>query len=238
MICALDGLDLQTLNIKKMKYNQLIIDSSESRTDLCNLGVKYPTDKTPYCIDHSASPNSSKHRHPYTAVYDFLFTNIRYFPITIAEIGILDNMSMKCWREYFPNALLYGYEYSKEYLDKAEKDNLANTKYFFMDVKSEKSIEEGLCKDKFDIIIEDSTHIFEDQIRVINVAHKFLKPNGIIVIEDLFKSVPNSEYIKAIKNVESYYKSATFVVADHTLKHSLGWDNDKLLILNRSHNVS
>ena len=31
-----------------MKINKLIIDTTNSRTELCDLGVKYPTDKSPY----------------------------------------------------------------------------------------------------------------------------------------------------------------------------------------------
>ena len=39
-----------------MKINKLIIDTTNSRTELCDLGVKYPTDKSPY-------NNDSKNKH-------------------------------------------------------------------------------------------------------------------------------------------------------------------------------
>ena len=53
-----------------MIINRITIDSTNSITDLCRLGAKYPTDKSPY--------NGSGHRHPYTSVYDFLFSSVRY----------------------------------------------------------------------------------------------------------------------------------------------------------------
>ena len=65
-----------------MKINKLIIDSSDSITDLCKLGVKYPTDKSPYVVHDG-------HRHPYMAVYDMLFMSLRYKPIKFAEGGIV-----------------------------------------------------------------------------------------------------------------------------------------------------
>ena len=76
-----------------MRIEKLVVDSTESVTDLCRLGVKHPTDKSPY------NESDSLHKHPYTAVYNLLFSYMRYNPIVLGEIGILDNMSMKCWRE-------------------------------------------------------------------------------------------------------------------------------------------
>ena len=40
----------------------------------------------------------------------------------------------------------------------------------------------------YDIIIEDTTHQFEDQIRVIENTYQYLKPGGIMIIEDIQKS--------------------------------------------------
>ena len=52
----------------KDRINKLTIDSTFSKTELCNLGKDFPTDKSPY--------SEKKHRHPFTAVYDLLFSNI------------------------------------------------------------------------------------------------------------------------------------------------------------------
>ena len=74
---------------------------------------------------------------------------------------------MKLFRDYFYNANLYGYELHQHLIDDAKKDNLHNTKYFPMEVNDPLSIKEGLekCLDKFDIIIDDSSHCFEHQIK-------------------------------------------------------------------------
>lgn len=214
-----------------MKINSLTIDSTNTISDLCLLGKKYPTDKSPY----SKEDNGSGHNHAYTAIYDLLFASARYKEIKIAEIGILNNMSMLCWRDYFPHAKLFGFEYDLGYLENGKSANLNNTVYDFINITDKISIEKCMVDyGKFDIIIEDSTHRFEDQIRFIDVAHKYLNPGGILIIEDIFKSEDENRYSNNIMHIRDYYSTITFINADHELKKSPGWNNDKLLVLIRN----
>lgn len=210
-----------------MKINSITIDSTNSVTELCLLGVKYPTDKSPY------NTEVNLHNHAYTSIYNLLFSNIRYKDIKLGELGILDNNSMLSWREFFPNAKLYGFEWFDERLNKAINDNIDCT-YIKMNVKDINSISDGLsvAGSKFDILIDDSTHLFEDQIKFVNEAYKHLNPGGILIIEDIFINANEEDYCKAI-NLE-HFSSATFIFANHNLKNSLGWNNDKLLVLHKN----
>ena len=211
--------------------NKLIIDSSNSRTPLCDLGVKYPTDKSPYIVD-----TWSNRRHPYTAIYDFLFSSIRHKPLIVGEIGIESNHSMMCWREYFPAAQLTGWEYYPEKITKAVGDALNNTRYIHMDVTSEASIADGFRRavSEFDIIIDDATHDFNDQMRVLKFVHEYLKPGGYFIIEDILRSRPESEYEAALAPYMKYYTSATFIDAEHSLRPSGSEPDDKMLVLVRN----
>ena len=211
-----------------MRIEKLVVDSTEAVTDLCKLGIKHPTDKSPY------NKSDSLHKHPYTAVYNMLFSYMRYQPITLGEVGILDNMSMLCWRDYFPIATLYGYEYSETKIQKALFDEVPNSVYLKMDIKDVESIERGLRLKMFDILIEDSTHQFEDQIRFAIIAYKHVKPGGFLIIEDIFRSESEQRYAEALRDISKYFSSMTFIVTEHMLKNSPGWDNDKLLVLNRN----
>ena len=58
-----------------------------------------------------------------------------------------------------------------------------------MDVKNSKDIKAklGKIKGKIDVLLDDSTHEFEDQIRIIKNSYKFLKKDGIIIIEDIHR---------------------------------------------------
>lgn len=214
-----------------MKFNKLIIDSSESKTDLCELGVKFPTDKSPYNVG-----SSSGHRHPYTAVYDLLFSPLRYKEINFGEIGIEYNKSMICWRNYFTKAKLWGWEFYDEKIENALKDNLHDTTYLSMNVTSEESIKNGFQNAgvKFDIIIDDSTHVFEDQIRISKIVHEYIKPGGYFVIEDIFRNRSEIDYSQLIGEYSKYYHSITFIDTEHKNKMSADWDNDKLLVMVRN----
>ena len=165
-----------------MIINRLTIDSSYSKTDLCELGKLYNTDKSPY--------TTGMHRHPYTAIYDFLFSTYRYKHINFGEMGIEANASMKCWRAYFPNATLYGYDHSYDKLNRASLESLQNTQYFHMDCNNPDSINFGMsiCQDKFDILVDDASHEIAHQISVIKTAIDYLKPGGILVVEDIFRA--------------------------------------------------
>jgi hypothetical protein len=221
--------------MKKIQINNLTINSSNSITDLCKLGIKYPTDKSPYCTESYTTTHGSGHRHPYTAVYDLLFSTLRYKNNKLAEIGILDNMSMACWREYFPNSTLFGFEFNQDFINIAKKFNLVNTTYDFIDVKNDNSINDCLSKyGNYDIIIDDSTHIFEDQIRICNIAYKFLNEGGILIIEDIFRSESEEKYFLQLESINKYFSTITFINTEHNLLYSPGWNNDKLLILFRN----
>lgn len=213
-----------------MQINSITIDSTNSRTDLCNLGALHPTDKSPY------NNHPELHKHAYTSIYNLLFSHIRYNNIKLGEAGILDNMSMLSWRSYFPNAKLYGYEWFDSRLGKALADGIPNSVYMKMNVEDVNSIEEclRLSGSEFDILMDDSTHVFKDQINFINVAYKHLKPGGFLIIEDIFISESEKRYAENIAHLEEYFSSTTFIFANHALKHSPGWNNDKLLVLNRN----
>ena len=129
-----------------------------------------------------------------------------------------------------------------------------------MDVTNEKSIINILNKyGPFDIIMDDASHKFNDQIRVIKHAYKYLKPNGYLIIEDIFEdknifmkynnqqyrdmtffSVIESEeanklsieelYNLKLKDLLHHFKEKTFYTLRHNNMYSPGWNNNKILV--------
>jgi SAM-dependent methyltransferase len=227
-----------------MNINKIYIDTSKSRTDLCNLGAQHGTDKSPY--------NTGWYRHPYTAVYDFLFAPYRYSNINFGEIGIEGNASMRCWRTYFPNANLYGYDFMPHKLNEAIAQNLENIQYHFMDCRNQQSINDGLskCVDKFDILIDDASHRPEDQFPVIKAAINHLKPGGIFIIEDIFRdSIEEgpinamaqshgvtgvNQYESIIEQYSKYFHHISWVVTNHEARYTPEWENDAWLVMVRN----
>ena len=225
-----------------MINRSITIDTTEIITDLCNISSKYRSDKCPYVTNPYLESNCV---HPYTGIYDGLFKHMRNKTINIAEIGIAYNDSINIWREYFPFAKIYGFDINQNYIISAKNEKLLNTNYEIMDVCNDTSIDYAFKKNnvKYDIIIDDSTHYGEDQIRIIKKSVNYLKNNGILVIEDINRIQDEKDYLIKFKSNEiyPYFLSATFIKTEHN-KRKFGsivdypYYNDKLLILIRNDN--
>ena len=208
----------------KVNYNNL-------RTELCELGRKYDTDKTPWRNNTS----DSRHAHPYTIFYDNLFKNVKDEELVYCEMGILHGSSLRMFAEHLKNAKLIGLEYNQNYIDTFNSSNTdQRITIDFMNIKDEESIYNSLKKcPPIDILIEDTTHEFEDQIRAIKKATPILNEGGILIIEDIFLKENEAKYYDALKDILTEYKNYYFVTLDHKNKISTGWNNDKLLILHK-----
>ena len=214
---------IKSMETLKINYNQ-------NTSELCEIGKKYDTDKS----SQRNNVTASRHCHPYTLFYDGLFKNKKHATLKIAELGILDGSSLLMWKEYFTNADIYGFEYNDELIYKF-KNNFNNDRITLtnIDVTNNNSIVtcfNGL-NTYYDIIIDDTTHQFEDQIRVIENTYTYLKPGGILIIEDIFKSYNEMDYINKLRPILHHFQDFYFIELDHNNKNSTGWNNDKLFIL-------
>ena len=208
----------------------LNINYHKNSSELCEIGKKYDTDKS----SQRSNVTNSRHCHPYTLFYDTLFKDKKNEQLQIAELGILDGASLLMWREYFKKANIYGFEYNDSMINhfKQKYDNERIT-LSHIDVTNEESIKNSFSNlnIQYDIIIEDTTHQFEDQIRVIENIYQYLKPGGILIIEDIFKCYNENDYIERLNTVLENFQDYYFVSLDHVNRNSTGWDNDKLFIL-------
>ena len=205
-----------------MGINRLVIDSSESITELCLLGKATGTDKSPY--------NTVAHRHPYTSVYTMLFAPLKNKPIVFGEIGVAMGASALLWRIYFRNAEIYMFDRDQALLDHAaQRCKPIHTR--LMDVGVDGGVSSALDGIQFDVLIDDSSHDFNHQIRIIKEAHPFLKPGAMLIIEDVFRNRDEADYEAHLKEMKDVFSTAYFVVCEHKDKWSPGWDNDKMLVL-------
>lgn len=215
-------------NKQKKIFNSIMLDTSLANTNLCNLGKKYGTNKSPI--------NLLGHRIGYTTLYTLLFSQIKNKKINLAEIGIEKNASIKMWREYFTHASIYAFENDDLKISLAKKHKLKKTRYFKINVKDENSINESFykIKSKFDIIIDDSTHDFNDQIRIIKNCHKFLNPRGILIIEDIFKYKKEHAEVNYYQNLKSFikfYDEVFFIDTEHVNNFTSNYRCEKILLL-------
>jgi hypothetical protein len=204
----------------------ITIDSTKAETDLCQMGLLCGTDKTPL--------NLNGHRHPYTAVYSLLFGNYRYRKCRFAEIGVAGGSSVLMWNLYFTDAMFYFFDRDQNFLLNSMQDvSKDNNRFYLMDVKDSSTIIQALTSTggDLDILLDDSSHTFEDQIRIIKDGLPYVKSGGMIIIEDIYRDASETKYYDELKDVLEQFSEVFFVVTDHTKRYSPGWDNDKLLVL-------
>ena len=214
--------------MKCLKINYL-----NNSSDLCEIGKKYDTDKS----SQRTNVSDYRHCHPYTLFYESIFKNKKNENLKIAELGILDGGSLLMWKEYFTTSEIYGFEYNNDLINNfRQKFNNDRITLSNIDVTNKNSIVKAFSElnELYDIIIEDTTHQFEDQIRVIENVYTYLKPGGILIIEDIFKSYNENDYLDRLTPILQHFQDYYFIELDHNNKNSTGWNNDKLFILIKS----
>jgi len=197
---------------------------------LCDIGNKYDTDKS----SQRSNRNDNNHCHPYTLFYHSIFKNKRFEKLNIAELGILNGASLQMWNEYFPNSIIHGFDNNYDFINICNNKNINNVNLSYIDIKDEKSIihELGKYNILYDIIIDDTTHDINDQLRIIKNSYKYLKPGGILIIEDIFINNNENDYINNLQElINTEFQNYFFITLDHVNKISTNSNNDKLFIL-------
>lgn len=212
------------------KIQTFTIDSENSKTDLCKLG--YATDKSPHnLIFHF-------HKHPYTPIYSFLFGPYRNKIIQFCEIGVAGGYSIEMWRNYFNiHSAIVAMDYDINLLDNVTKRNLHNVFCMKIDVSNEDILEEKFKNMgvQFDIILDDSDHCFESHIKIVKKLAKYVKPGGMLIIEDVNRSDSAEKYEEALgETLLIPFESVYYVKAEHKNKFSGNYNNDTLLVFVKS----
>lgn len=167
---------------------------STELTELCHIAFKYGTDKCPQL------------KHSYTPFYYNLLNKKRESIKKVLEIGIghYKNMnkrdivydkglrrhyhkgaSLKMWRDFFPNAMIYGADIVPESM--FEEDRI---KTFICDETKKEDLE-GLIKKvgtDIDLLIDDASHRTHHQIFCFQTLMPLLNKDVIYIIEDITHS--------------------------------------------------
>lgn len=125
--------------------------------------------------------------HSYLDSYEKLLEPYRNRHVDILEIGNCGGESLRLWDAYFDSCTILGLEL----LDFAVLDNLINvskqpniTVYDKTDAYQEDTFDR-FRGHRFDIIIDDGSHLPAHQLFVLNNWYQLLKDDGLLVIEDV-----------------------------------------------------
>ncbi len=124
--------------------------------------------------------------HTYLEAYDEVFAPFKSKTVNILEIGNNGGGSIDIWDDYFDDAQIYGLEINDlACLHKLnERDNI----HIKMGVDAythgaiNQFFQEGI---RFDIIIDDGSHLPQHQFFVLTQWMPMLKDGGVMVIEDI-----------------------------------------------------
>ena len=124
-------------------------------------------------------------------IYEDLFAQFNHKKINFLEIGVFNGESMKLWHDYFVNAKnIVGIDifvrssfkevsgWLKDYDVKLHKFNSHEDTDKFN--KFADTYKEG-----FDIIIDDGSHWYENQINTYKKFKNLMNPGGVYIIEDI-----------------------------------------------------
>jgi hypothetical protein len=193
-------------------------------TPLCKLAFKYGTDKCP------------KIRHSYTPFYYELFKDRREKVKKVLEIGIgfkRNNRgkqyefyqvggSIMMWRDFFPNAEVYGIDIVPSTLIKGERLHT-----YLCDQSSKEQLEDLIKKigSDIDIVIDDGSHIHQHQVFTTRVLMPLLQKDVIYLIEDV-------EYTETVPKRLGNYNCMTVSFPFRTYRNKANIiHNDNIIIV-------
>jgi len=127
--------------------------------------------------------------HSYLQIYENLFNNKRYTALNILEVGIYKGRSIQLWRDYFYNADIYGIDINdisvitnKYALNDKNVKLFTNTDAYSYEFITKNFIDKNI---KFDILIDDGSHVLISHILFLVKYIGLIAENGILIIESI-----------------------------------------------------
>jgi cephalosporin hydroxylase len=118
--------------------------------------------------------------HTYVDTYDKLFAPFQK-GCSFMEIGLAMGDSIDLFDEYFDNSEIVGVDISVVFPPKKYKNEVAIIEADATKANFLKAIEFKT----FDIIIDDASHVTQDQLDTFNLLRPYMKKGSIYIIEDI-----------------------------------------------------
>jgi hypothetical protein len=177
------------------KFKTVIQYNKNHRDELARLCDVYGSDKGELISDGHPYPWSS---HNYTDYYSRLFNHCRNYVTKVFECGLGTNnpalassmgasgkpgASLRVWRDYFPNAKVYGADIDTDIL--FQEDRIET---FYIDQLNPEAINafwKKVGETNFDFMVDDGLHTFVAGSTLFTHSIEKLSQSGIYIIEDV-----------------------------------------------------
>ena len=164
------------------KENQNLFDQ-----DLNYLCEYFNSDKGEKFKNQYAKPSKQEDKkiiaHGYAKIYEKYLKEHKDKNLNIIELGSFYGNASAAFYFYFKNSQIYSADINPDmYLYRSKR-----LKNFFTDTSSRASIEKNIISRniKFDLIIEDASHMLKDQIISLFILFKNLKSGGFFIVEEI-----------------------------------------------------
>ena len=124
-------------------------------------------------------PTDKGNSHSYLDIYTELFYPFKDEKINLIEIGFNTRGSLRLFSDWFTQANIIGYDITLEYLKVPvgrSKMILKNCMDFTIDEFKDNPPH---------IIIDDASHLLEEQLKVVEICYPQLQEGGMLIIEDI-----------------------------------------------------
>jgi hypothetical protein len=222
--------DIQIFQQEFESWN--LVMNQQVNSKLSEISEFYGSDKGITSYENSRFPWNP---HNYTNFYSKLFDNRRAFVKKVFECGIGTNdeskksnmtkngipgASLRMWKEYFPNAIIYGADIDKNILFNEERIFTG-----YMDQTNPKSILDfwgSFRVSDFDFMIDDGLHCFEAGSTLFSNSIDQLSNTGTYIIEDVL----SSDLKKYYDFFKKYHVNVEYILLNRKNKNL----NDNILI--------
>ena len=221
------GLDYQISSFYKKNNHNLI-------AALCD---QYGSDKGSLTLEGHLYPWPA---HTYADFYYQLFAHTRNTFLKVFECGLGTNnpslassmgikgkpgASLRMWRDFFPNAMVYGADIDRDILFSEER-----IKTFYVDQLNPTVIKElwqSMGETNFDLIIDDGLHTFEAGSTLFTHSIEHLSPFGVYIIEDV-------EFADLLQ-YKQFFAHTNYAVEFVTLfRPNLGLEDNSLVVIRKT----
>lgn len=217
--------------------------------ELTKLFLKYGSDKG-YLKNNTKSLGGWTN-HNYSLLYNLLFNHCRNNIQNVFELGlgtnnpnVLSNMSingkpgasLRAWRDYFPNANIYGGDIDETVL--FEEERIKTYKVDQLDEKSIKKMWNNIGDVEFDFILDDGAHTYEATTNFFSNSFHKLRKNGLYIIEDITKNkkpIENEqrEYLTSLMNYLKHFKPTLFELKNSKIEQFNKYHDNNVIIIKK-----